>query len=192
MRRVILLTFLGLGLYLVNGCSSIIVATTDGPIQNNDLDRSLGNYIDDQQIETVILVNIKHLSEAIKESHISVISFNGVVLIVGQVPSQIDRTQITAVARDVKGVRQVHNQLSVAPNISTLVASNDSWLTSKVKTQFLLNAGESDFSNIKVVTENSVVYLMGTVTHNVANHAVEIARTVGGVQRIVKVFEYPE
>ena len=190
MRRIIFSLSLAVAVSVTSGCSSIILATTDGPIENDDLDRSLGNFIDDQQIETVTIVNIKHLSDELKSANISVVSYNGVVLIVGQVSTQQERDQITQVAREVKGVRQVHNQLSIAPRTSTLVRSNDAWLTSKVRTQFLLES--EDFSNIKVVTENSVVYLIGNVTQNTGDKAVNIARTVGGVQRIVKVFEYPD
>ena len=177
---------------LLNGCTSIVAATTDGPIENDDLDRSFGRFIDDEQIETVVGVNIRHSSETLGNANISVISYNGVVLLVGQVASESERDRLTAIARNVKGVRQVHNQVSVSGKISALAVTNDAYLSAKVRSRFAISDSDFDFSNIKVVTENSVVYLMGIVNRSQADVAVDIARQTGGVQRIVKVFEYAE
>ena len=177
---------------LLNGCTSIVAATTDGPIENDDLDRSFGRFIDDEQIETVVGVNIRHSSETLGNANISVISYNGVVLLVGQVASESERDRLTAIALNVKGVRQVHNQVSVSGKISALAVTNDAYLSAKVRSRFAISDSDFDFSNIKVVTENSVVYLMGIVNRSQADVAVDIARQTGGVQRIVKVFEYAE
>ncbi|WP_298634807.1 BON domain-containing protein [uncultured Umboniibacter sp.] len=174
------------------GCTSIITASTDGPIENNELDRSFGRFIDDEQIETVVAVNIRHSSETLAEANISVVSYNGVVLLVGQLSTEEERERVTQIAREVKGVRQVHNQISISGAISTLVGANDTYLSAKVRSRFAISDSDYDFSNIKVVTENSVVYLMGIVTRTQADVAVDIARQTGGVQRIVKVFEYAE
>lgn len=174
----------------LTGCAAVISATHDGPIANEPSGRSFGRYIDDESIETVILVNIDQSSEALANSNVSVVSYNGVVLLVGQVQSAAHRERLTEIARDVRGVRQVHNQVSVGGAISNIATLNDSYITSKVRSHFLASSADVDFSNIKVVTENSVVYLMGVISHTDAEAAVNIARQVGGVQRIVKVFEY--
>lgn len=194
MRRLspLLKTFSVMVLAGLVGCTSIITATTDGPIENDELDRSFGRFIDDEQIETVVSVNIRHSSEALADANISVVSYNGVVLLVGQLSTEGERDRVTQIARDVKGVRQVHNQISISGAISTLVGANDAYLSAKVRSRFAISDSDYDFSNIKVVTENSVVYLMGIVTRSQADVAVDIARQTGGVQRIVKVFEYAE
>jgi osmotically-inducible protein OsmY len=67
--------------------------------------------------------------------------------------------------------------------------ANDSWLTTKVKTRMLADA-EVAARKIKVITENGTVYLMGLLPREEADQAVEVVRSVYGVQRIVKVFEY--
>lgn len=174
------------------GCTSIIVATTDGPIENDELDRSFGRFIDDEQIETVVAVNIRQSSDTLADANISVVSYNGVVLLVGQLSTESEREHVTQIARNVKGVRQVHNQISISGAISSLAGANDAYLSAKVRTLFAISDSDYDFSNIKVVTENSVVYLVGIVTRPQADVAVDIARQTGGVQRIVKVFEYAE
>jgi osmotically-inducible protein OsmY len=174
------------------GCTSIVAATTDGPIENDELNRSFGRFLDDEQIETVVAVNIQKSSEALADANISVVSYNGVVLLVGQLSTEGERERVTQIARDVKGVRQVHNQISISGAISTLAGTNDAYLSAKVRTLFTVSDSDYDFSNIKVVTENSVVYLIGIVTRPQADVAVDIARQTGGVQRIVKVFEYVE
>lgn len=179
-------------LTVLAGCTSIITATTDGPIENDELDRSFGRFIDDEQIETVVAVNIRHSSEALADANISVVSYNGVVLLVGQLTTEAERERVTQIARDVKGVRQVHNQIAISGGISALAGANDAYLSAKVRSRFAISDSDYDFSNIKVVTENSVVYLMGIVTRSQADVAVDIARQTGGVQRIVKVFEYAE
>ncbi len=95
----------------------------------------------------------------------------------------------TAQVEPLRNVRKVHNELTVAGKTTLLSRTNDSWLTTKVKSA--LSAAEStDATRIKVVTENGVVYLMGLLTRAEADAAVDIARDIQGIQKIVKVFEY--
>jgi len=180
-----------LSVSLNTGCSSILKATTDGPIQNASEERSFGKFWDDQQIETVADVNIAHASESLADAPITVISYNGVVLAVGQVRTKKEREQVTNILRKIRGVRQVHNQITVGPKISSLVRASDSWLTTKVKTQLALD-DKNDFSNLKIVTENSSVYLIGIMSQRKGQQAGEIARTISGVQHVVLVSEPPE
>ncbi len=170
-------------------CVSVIDATTDGPIQEDHGERTFGNYVDDERIETVVAVNIRKADPELKSAHINVVCFNGVVLIVGQVVSEDHRVMATSIANEVRGVRLVHNELTVSGNISTLAITNDAWLTTKIKSKFLGN-GDIDSGRIKVVTENGIVYLMGLLTHAEAEMAIAVAQETGGVQKIVRVFEY--
>lgn len=176
------------GIFLCS-CVSIIDATTSKPIEEDPGERSMGSSLDDSHIETVIAVNLRKADPALREAHIDVTSYNGVVLLTGQVASDDNRSAASDVANRVKRVRQVHNELSVSGATSILARSNDSWLTTKIKTKLLFTANLNS-GHIKVITENGVIYLMGLTTRAEADTAVDVARNTSGVQKVVRVFEY--
>lgn len=173
----------------LNACVSVIDATTREPIQPHHGERTFGIVIDDQRIETTVYVNLRKASESLRSAHISIVSFNGVVLLVGQVNNSEDREAATQIAQAVQNVRQVHNELTVSGATSLPARTNDSWLTSKIKTKYAFR-GDVESGRIKVVTEAGTVFLLGLVTREEADIAVEVARNTGGVQKIVRVFEY--
>lgn len=150
---------------------------------------SISGTYDDSRNESLAKKLIRQASPALKEAHINVTSFNGVVLITGQVPSE-DLIQLaTTQVEPLRNVRRVHNELQVAGPTSFLSRTNDSVLTAKVKSA--MSASEdTDAGRIKVVTENGAVFMMGLVTRDEADAAVDLARRVQGVQKIVKVFDY--
>ncbi|MBU2710214.1 BON domain-containing protein [Zooshikella harenae] len=172
-------------------CTPILKATNDGPIQQDKSTRTMGDWVDDNTIETVTQVNIAKADPALEHSHIVVTSYDGIVLLTGQVANERLRSLTGDVARNVKKVRRVYNELEIGPATTFLIRSNDSWLTSKIKTKML---AEKNFpaGKIKIVTENGIVYLMGKVSQSVARHAVDISRTAYGVQKIVKIFDYTD
>jgi len=182
-----LLTLLG----LISSCASVISATTgDDGIQENRGRRSMGAVVDDGSIETTIKVNLNAADEQLKASHINVVSFNGTVLLVGQVPSQDIKNLATRVARTSSSrVKEVYNELEVAGSTTFLSRSNDAWLTAKIKTLMLADAEVSGMRT-KIVTENGVVYLMGLLTQEEANTAVELVSNTKGVTKVVRAFEY--
>ena len=150
---------------------------------------SVSSAFDDSRNESLALKKIKQSNPALNDSHINVISFNGILLITGQVSSAELIPLATAQVESLRNVRIVHNELQVAGVTSMISRTNDSWLTTKVKT-FLNSSISTDASRIKVVTENGVVYLMGLLTRAEADAAVEVTREVHGVEKIVKVLEY--
>ncbi len=174
----------------VSGCSSVLTATRDAPIDDNRGTRTIGSKIDDSLIETKAAVNIaKAHPDLGNASHIVVASYNGVVLLAGQTPrSELKQTAEQA-ASSVQRVKRVHNEIQVLQPSSALARSNDSWLTTKIKTQMLANQ-DVPGSRIKVITENGIVYLLGLVTRQEGNRATSVVQSVSGVQRIVKLFEY--
>lgn len=176
-------------LSLLGGCATVLDATHDGPIQPDPGERSFGTYIDDQKLETVTRVNLNKAHPALKGSNIGITSFNGVILLTGQVPDNEMRALAGRTAQQVHSVRQVYNELQVRGSTTVLARTSDSWLTTKVKS-VLLASKEVDSGRIKVITENGVVYLMGLLTRQEAENAAELARTVGGVQKVVKAVEY--
>ncbi|MEH6467288.1 MAG: BON domain-containing protein [Porticoccus sp.] len=171
------------------GCTNIIHATTDEPIQPDPTDTSIGTDIDDWQLETLIGVNIKKAHPDLEHAHININAYNGVILLTGEVPTTKARTLAGDEARNFRGVRQVHNELQAKEKSSLIARSRDTWLSSKVKTKFV---AERNFrsTTVKVVTEDSIVYLMGLVTHSTADKAAHIASNTRGIKRVVKVFEY--
>lgn len=140
-------------------------------------------------VESRASSNIKSVNEQLSKANIEVTSFNGVVLLTGQVPSEDAKRQAEEAIDGVRNVRKVHNELEVAGPTSIPSRLNDSYLSTKVKTA-LLTDGDAEGSRTKVVTENGVVYLMGLLTRDEADAAVQRAREVFGVQKIVKMFEY--
>lgn len=172
------------------GCSTIVSkATGDRPVGTDKTERSFGRFIDDELIETYVGANLLKADPGYETANISVISFNGIVLLVGQVRSETLRNEATVLANQVRNVKRVHNELTVSGPISLPARTNDSWLKTKIKSAMLTNKGINPLE-VKVVVENGIVYLMGLVGKPQADLAVTIARQTYGVQKIVKVFEY--
>lgn len=175
--------------FLLTACTQIITATTDEPIADDPGSRSLGSYVDDEIIETKVMVNINKTDPALKMSRISATSHNGIVLLTGNTANDSLRQLAGEVATGVKKVRKVHNELSTGADITMLARSNDTWISTKVKSRLSLNE-QLDASKIKVVTENGIVYLMGLVSKAESDTAATIVSETSGVQKVVRVFEY--
>ncbi len=189
MRPVYSILFSALFVF-ATGCSTIVGSINEKPIKINPLERTWGSWLDDQTIETVTSVNIQKADPDFAHARVKVISFNGTVLLIGQVPETRLKPVATTIARGVEHVKQVYNELAVGPVADLLAQSNDSWLTSKVKSG-LISSSDVVADRVKVYTEMGTVYLMGIVTPEEADAAVNVARNTSGVQKVVKVFEYP-
>jgi osmotically-inducible protein OsmY len=121
--------------------------------------------------------------------HVNATSYNRMLLLTGEAPDAAtkDMVERTAIANSTE-LKRVTNEIQIAPLSSYTGRSNDTYLTSKVKARFL-DAARFPINHVKVVTENGSVYLLGLVTQTEADAAVEIARTTGGVLRVIRVFE---
>ena len=183
------LVALTLCLGLTAGCSSVLTATRDTPIEDDRGTRTFGSKIDDSLIETKVAVNVAKANPDLDNgSHIVVTSYNGIVLLAGQTPRADLKAQAEQAAAAVQRVKKVNNELQVmAP--SSILARNNAWLTTKIKTQMLTDNAIPG-SRIKVVTENGIVYMLGLVTQQEAARATNLVQGVSGVQKIVKLFEY--
>ncbi len=143
-------------------------------------------YITDQGIE---LRAGNRIDEKYRDKiHVNVTSYNRMLLLTGEAPSPEIKADIEKLASGVPGVKSISNELAIAGPSSLGGRSNDTYITSKVKARFV-DAGKFSPNHVKVVTEAGVVFLLGIVTQTEANDAVEIARTTGGVQKVVRVFE---
>lgn len=174
----------------LGACSSVLTATRDKPIDDDRGTRTFGSKIDDSLIETKVAVNVAKANPDLDQgSHIVVTSYNGVVLLAGQTPRPDLKATAEQAASAVQRVKVVHNELQVIQPSSAMARSNDAWLTTKIKTQMLADSTIPG-TRIKVVTENGIVYLLGLVTQQEGARATNLVQGVGGVQRIVKLFEY--
>lgn len=183
------LTMIILVATLLQGCVTAAVASLiSGATIVNDK-RSLGKLIDDQTIELSAYAALRKNKGIADNTHIVVTSVNGSVLIVGQAANTHLKELVAKTISELNSVEQIHNQIRVSNNISLTTRSNDVWLTSKVK-MALFNSDKVEAINIKVVTENAEVFLMGLLNEEKAKEAVEVARNVSGVNRVFKAFEY--
>ena len=178
------------GLLLLQGCVGVLLAggATTGVVVAKDR-RTVTAQVDDQKIELNARHDLSERTDISRISHISINSNNGIVLLVGQTPHQKYSDEVRAMVERQEGVRKIYNEIKIEEPIGYDIRSNDSWITSKVKSQMLVTKGV-DSTRFKVVTENSEVFLMGLVTRDEAEKAVNLARHVSGVQKVIKVFEY--
>jgi osmotically-inducible protein OsmY len=121
--------------------------------------------------------------------HLTVMSFNRAVLLTGEAPDEATRQEIGKIVLAVPAVRAVTNELQIAAPTPRASRINDEFITFKVKGRFI-NSGKVSPVHAKIVTEAGVVYLMGLVTEQEAEDAVEVARNTDGVRKVVKIFEY--
>lgn len=174
---------------LLSGCAPLVVAGAGTAAVAAHDRRTLGAFIDDQTIELRAGAAIASDEALKRDSHINVTSVNGIVLLSGEAATSALRDQALAKVREVAGVRRVVNEIRIAPPSTVGARTHDAWLTTKVKTRLIHTEG-IDSTRVKVVTENDAVYLLGLVTRREADVATTAASVVGGVARVVKLFEY--
>jgi osmotically-inducible protein OsmY len=176
---------------VLQGCVAAAVVGVAGGISAANDNRSLGNQIDDSKIEFSAHKKLTNEEGLDDNTNIQVISVNAKVLVVGQAPNTYLRDLVIKTIKGVEGIEHIHDQIRISNTTAFTTRSNDVWLTSKVKTA-LFASDNLDATNVKVVTENGEVFLMGLVKLNEATAAVEVARHVSGVNRVFKMFEYIE
>ena len=167
---------------------AVVGAGTGGAAIIHDR-RTTGTFVDDQITEFKAKSELGTDQELWEQSHINVTSFNGVMLLSGEAPNELLRERATELVKRIPKVKIVHNEIAVIAPSSALSRSSDAWITGKVKTS-LIGSGDIDAIRIKVVTERGIVYLMGIVTRQESEIATDIVRRVGGVQRVIRLFEY--
>ena len=148
--------------------------------------RNSETYLSDQGMELRASNRIgeKHGDKV----HVNITSYNRMLLLTGEAPTEAIKADVEKLAAGVPNVKSISNELAIAGPSSFGGRSNDSYITSKVKARFV-DANKFSANHVKVVSEAGVVFLLGLVTQAEADAAVEIARTTGGVQKVVRVFE---
>lgn len=177
------------GLSLLAGCAPATVgAGAAGATAVARESRTIGTLIDDQLIELKASSAISNDAELSAQAHINITSYNFIILLSGEAPTEALRSKAEQIVREQPKVRRVHNKITIAAPSSTLTRASDVSLTTRVKAVFI---GDEQLAadRVKVVSENGVVYLMGLVTQAEAKRATELTSGVSGVQRIVQLFE---
>ena len=172
---------------LLGACAPLLVGgAMVGTVFSVSDRRTSGAQLEDEAIE---LKSIGRLRDALGgRGHINVTSFNRTVLITGEVPAETDRSAAEQTMARIENVRATVNELAVMGNSSLTARSSDTIITSKVKASYI-DAKDLQANAVKVVAERGTVYLMGRVSEREADRAANLARGVGGVGKVVKVFE---
>jgi osmotically-inducible protein OsmY len=178
---------------LLCGCAPVVVGgAVAGTAVVATSRRSPGAVVNDETIELKARLAILENSDLNSQVHVEITSYNEIVLLTGEAPTPELRAQVEALVKQIPMVRLIHNEMIIAAPSSFMTRTSDSLITAKVKTEILgINNIEGfNGTRVKVVTDNGTVYLMGLLTHKEADAVTDVARQVGGVQRVVKVFEY--
>ncbi|MEM7542012.1 MAG: BON domain-containing protein [Pseudomonadota bacterium] len=178
----------GVLLYL-SGCAGVIVGGAGSAALMAQDERTPGSQVEDQTIELNAYALLKAELEIKEQTHLSVTSYNQIVLLTGQAPSQELIDLAIQIVAKIDNVKHIHNEIALAAPSSLTSRTSDGLLTAKVKSALFANA-ETDFLRIKVVTETGTVFLMGIVSESEGAIAAEVTSKVGGVQKVVKLFEY--
>jgi osmotically-inducible protein OsmY len=175
-----------LGTQLLAGCAPLVLGgAVVGGLMAADR-RTSGAQLEDQGIELKATNRVSAIAG--ERGHVNITSYNRLVLITGEVATDNDKAAIEQAVGQVENVRSIVNELAVMAPTSLGSRSNDVVLTSKVKAS-LIDAQDLQANAFKVVTERGQVFLMGRVTEREANRASEVARSIPGVQKVIRVFE---
>jgi len=172
---------------LLQGCVEMAMVGAGAAVVSADTGPTTGAQLEDESIELRAANRIRE--RYADKAHINVTSYNRAVLLTGEAPDEGIKADAEKIVLGLANVRGVTNEIQIEGTSSLGSRSNDSFITSKVKARFL-DAGRFNVLHVKVVTESGIVYLLGIVTEKEADAAVEIARTTGGVRKVVKIFEY--
>lgn len=185
---------LSAGLALTNclsGCVTLVATgAATGLVAAHDR-RGPATFIDDQTLELQAGRRIAFARGLSSDNHVNVNSYNRILLLSGEAVSEADRQKVLDIAGKLPKVRHIFNEIAVGPASPLASRTADTLITTKVKTG-LLGLSGMNITRIKVVTERGVVYLMGLVTRKEGELAAAQTRAVGGVRKVVKLFEYPE
>ncbi len=177
-------------LFAMQGCipaAFVVGAATGTVVYDNRPTRTIA---DDRELVFQIQSKLNNDPELVNNRvHLSVTSFNRIVLLVGQVSRDDLRARAEDIVKSYAKARLVYNEITVGKSIGNLARTNDTWITAKVKT-VLATTPNLNSTSLKIVTENKIVYLMGLTTKGQGNVAAKKTRTVAGVEKVVKLFEY--
>jgi osmotically-inducible protein OsmY len=173
----------------LSGCAAVVASSAATGILVAQDRRTTGTIVEDQSIELKARQAVTNTLREEEKAHVSTISYNNNVLLIGQAPTDELRDKVEQAVKDVAKVRSIHNEIIVAAPTSVMTRSSDGWITTKIKSEMTLHRNLNP-TRVKVITEDGIVYLLGIVKPDEEEIAVNIARHTKGVKRVVKMFEY--
>ena len=174
-------------LALTSACVPLVLGGAAAVVTVAEDRRSPGSFVDDEGLENQALLRVKSRFGA--QVHVNITSYNRHLLLSGEAVSEEVKRGVEEEVSTVKGIKRIFNEMTVGPLAGVIAVSNDTRLTTIVKTRFL-DANRFQSNHVKVVTEAGVVYLMGIVKKSEAEAASQLASTTRGVVRVVRLFEY--
>ncbi|WP_117235852.1 BON domain-containing protein [Vibrio maerlii] len=189
MKRFFRLALLSCSAALLSGCAGLFVAGAATTVTIVTDDRSTSEIWSDNNIEFEV-AGLGNKQPFRGQARVVANAYRGEVVLMGQASTQELSNEFEQQTTTVKGVNVVHNQLRIKQPISLTRQSEDSWITTKIKSSLIANSELKDIK-IKVITEDGEVFLFGVVTPEVADKATEIARNTSGVKQVIKAFQYP-
>jgi len=177
---------------LVQACAPVIVAGGATAAVAATDKRSVGTQLDDENIELTARRKLNDDNRLGDDIHINITCFNGTLLLTGEATTAEQRDIVVSLVSSIQGVKRViDSEINVSEPTAFANRVHDSWITGQIKAR-MLGTENLKSTRIKVVTERSVVYLMGLVSHSQADLATEDARAVSSVKRVVRMFEYTD
>ena len=183
----LLLSGATLAMLTLTACAPILIGGAVTAVALTEDRRTSGAFVDDENIENRALLRVK--SRFGDQIHINITSYNRHVLISGEAASDAVKRGVEEEVSSVAGIKRFYNEMAVGPQAGVFAVSNDTRLTTIVKTRFL-EANRFQANHVKVITEANVVFLMGVVKRAEADAATQLASTTSGVSRVVRLFEY--
>ena len=171
------------------GCAAVVLSTAATGVMVAHDRRTTGTIVEDKSIQLKATQAIQDVVQKNQQVHVSAHSYNNRVLLVGQAPTRRMKAQIEESVRGVEKIKHLHNEIVVSASTPLKTRSVDGLITTRIKGEMAVTK-EFNPTRVKVITENGVVYLMGIVKRDEEEIAVDIARNVRGVTRVVKIFEY--
>lgn len=179
-----------LSTFLLQGCIAAAVVSTAAVATKTTVDpRTTGTQIDDTTLEVRVSNALGKDKELKEKTRIITTAYQGQILLSGQSPDPELSSRAQSIATGVEGTNEVYNEIRAAEPIGLATISNDTWITTKVRSQ-ILTSNLVKSSNIKVITENSEVFLLGVVTEQEGDSAANIASHTNGVQKVTTMFNY--
>lgn len=190
MKKMLRLLFACSILLSLSGCAGIFIAGAATTANLVTDPRSTQQIWDDNHLELQI-GGLAHKAPYKDQLRVTAVSYQGKVVLIGQAIQPNVMEKFVNDVHQLKGVRELHNRIQVKPLLGIAAVSEDSWITTKVKSALLTN---SDLNGVKVTveTDDKVVYLFGYITHEKADIATEVTRNISGVKQVIRAFNYAD
>ncbi|WP_294845352.1 division/outer membrane stress-associated lipid-binding lipoprotein [uncultured Gilliamella sp.] len=191
MKKFALMVLLMSGVLMLQGCVAALIGVGAGATATIATDpRTAGTQVDDTTLNSRITSKLRDNGPMFIGSRISTSTYDGNILLTGQAnQEQIEKAE--SLANEVEGVKTVYNQIRIGTPVGAGTVTNDTWITTKVKSQLMLNS-QVKSRKIKVVTENGEVFLIGILTPEQGRLAAEVASKVAGVKKVITLYTYPD